>query len=115
MAAVLRRLRGLLSAAALLKQVDEFFILSADQCMPTHRLELPPAKWVQSVTRLCSCALTAKQLPKAFQINPERADSRVLLTAGAAAAVANLQSAEQGRRVDHYCPLTGEVTWTTVL
>ncbi|KAL8448183.1 hypothetical protein Emed_003930 [Eimeria media] len=96
-------------ARALLKQTDEFFVFVANSA--ASRLELPLAARVHCVTRLSSLALTAKHLPKAYQINPEKADSRILLTAGAAAALAQLQIAEGGENRMPRCPLTGRLNF----
>ncbi|KAL8271033.1 hypothetical protein Esti_005018 [Eimeria stiedai] len=96
-------------ARALLKQTDDFFVSVANPSSSATRLELPLAARVHCVTRLSSLALTAKRLPKAFQINPGRADSRILLTAGAAAAVAQLQIEAGGDDRIPRCPLTGRL------
>ena len=98
----------LLLSAALLKEVGEFFSFLPNMSVEPHPLELPPGTFIHAVAGLCSRALTAKELPKAFQINANRADSRILLTATAAASVAKVQIAERGGGIDHRCPLTGE-------
>ncbi|CDJ29109.1 LOW QUALITY PROTEIN: uncharacterized protein EMH_0003010 [Eimeria mitis] len=51
----------------------------------------------------------AKELPKAFQANANRADSRILLTATTAASVVEVQIAERGGGGDPRCPLTGRL------
>ncbi|KAL8448737.1 hypothetical protein Emag_003863 [Eimeria magna] len=101
-------------AAALLNQIDKFFVFVANSSSSASRLELPLAARVHCVTRLSSLALTAKHLPKAYQVNPVQADSRILLTAGAAAAVAQLQIAEGGEDRMPRCPLTEEHEGATV-
>ncbi|KAL8433882.1 hypothetical protein ACSSS7_003543 [Eimeria intestinalis] len=99
----------------LLKETDEYFVSVADFSSSASRLALPLAARVHCVTRLSSLALTAKHLPKAFQINPGQADSRILLTVGAAAAVAQLQIAEGGDDRIPRCPLSGEGSIATVV
>ncbi|KAL8427939.1 hypothetical protein Efla_003453 [Eimeria flavescens] len=90
-------------ATAVLKETDEFYVFASG---PT---EMSLTARVHCVTRLCSLALTAKHLPKAFQINPSLADSRALLTVNAASAVAELQLAESGENRTTRCPLTGRL------
>ncbi|XP_026194266.1 uncharacterized protein LOC34621506 [Cyclospora cayetanensis] len=97
-------------AQALLKQMSEFFNLATDWPSTVPLLEVTPVLYVHAVTGLCSRALTAKHLPKAYQVNSALADSRCLLSAGAASAVAQIQLEERGGvRADHRCPLTGRL------
>ncbi|CDI75369.1 hypothetical protein, conserved [Eimeria praecox] len=96
-------------AQALLKEVGEFFSLRPNTPVGSYSLELPPGTFIHAVTGLCSRALTAKELPKAFQVNPNRADSRILLTATAAASAIKVQMAERGGGRDPRCPLSGRL------
>lgn len=98
----------MLSDAALLEESEEYFICRSKGTVRSHFLGLSSTVFVHAVTGLCSRALTAKELPKAFQVNADRADSRILLTSAAATAIAKFQIQEQGRGVDPRCPLTGK-------
>ncbi|CDJ47726.1 hypothetical protein, conserved [Eimeria brunetti] len=96
-------------AQALLKEIGEFFSLPPNASVDSHSLGLPSGTFIHAVTGFCSRALTAKELPKAFQMNANRADSRILLTTTAASSVVKVQIAERGGARDPRCPLTGRL------